>query len=62
MDLETQLELARGSVTNLITKELKDSNSVKVQMTAWILFKVEDEVGMGTSSELIQSIRNSIVE
>ena len=47
MDLETQLELARGSVTNLITKELKDSNLVKVETTAWIQFKAEDENGDG---------------
>ena len=33
----------RQSVANLITKELQDLDSAKVQMTAWIQFKVEFE-------------------
>ena len=45
MDVETFLKETRGSVTNLIAKELQDLDLVKVQMTAWIQFKVEVEDG-----------------
>ena len=42
MDVETFFnETTRGSVTNLITEELQDLDSAKVQTTAWIQFKVE---------------------
>ena len=34
MDVETFLRITRGSVTNLITKELKHLDSAKVQTTA----------------------------
>ena len=47
MDVETFLKEIRGSVTNLITKELQDLDSAKVQTTAWIRFKVEAEDGDG---------------
>ena len=47
MDVETFLKETRGSVTNLITKELQDLNSVKVQTTTWIRFKVVVEDGDG---------------
>ena len=47
MDVETFFMETRGSVANLITKELKDLNSAKVQMTARIRFKVEVEDGDG---------------
>ena len=47
MNVETFLEETRGSVTNLMTKELRDLESMKVQMTAWIRFKVEVEDGYG---------------
>ena len=43
MDVEIFLEETQGSVTNLMTKELNDLDSAKVQMTAWIHFKVEEE-------------------
>ena len=36
MDVETFLKETRGSVTNLITKELQDLDLAKVQTTAWI--------------------------
>ena len=39
--METFHGETRGSVTNLMTKELKDLDSAKVQTTAWIRFKVE---------------------
>ena len=41
MDVETFLKETRGSVANLIMKELKDLDLVKVQTTAWILSEVE---------------------
>ena len=47
MDVETFLGETRWIVTNLMTKKLKDSDSVMMQMTAWIRFKVEVEDGDG---------------
>ena len=46
MDVETFEEI-KGSVTNLIAKEVQDLDVAKVQMTAWILLKVEVEDGDG---------------
>ena len=43
MDVEIFLKETRGSVANLITKEVQDLDSAKVQITAWIHFKVEIE-------------------
>ena len=43
MDVKTFFKKTRGSVTNLITKELQDLYSEKVQTTAWIQVKVETE-------------------
>ena len=43
MDVETFLKETRGSVTDLITKELQDLDLTKVQTTTWIQFKVEAE-------------------
>ena len=48
MDVQTFLKETRGSVTNLITKELQNLDSAKVQTTAWILSKVEVEVEDGS--------------
>ena len=45
MDVEIFLKETRGSVANPMTKELQDLNLVKVQTTAWILFKIEVEDG-----------------
>ena len=47
MDVETFFGETRGSVINLTSRELRDLNSVKVQPTAWIRFKIEvkDEDG-----------------
>ena len=39
--METFFGEIRGSVANLIAKELQDLNLVKVQTMAWIRFKVE---------------------
>ena len=47
MDVETFLMETRGSVDNLITKELQDLDSAKVETTTWIQFKVEVEVEDG---------------
>ena len=41
MDVETFLKETRGSVTDLITKELHDLDATKVKTTIWIQFKVE---------------------
>ena len=41
--METFYGEARGSVTSLMTKELKDLDSAKLQTTTWIRFKVEVE-------------------
>ena len=46
MDVETFEEI-KGSVTNLMAKEVQDLDVAKVQMTAWILLKVEVEDGDG---------------
>ena len=43
--METFLKETRGSVANLVTNELQDLNSAKVQTTTWIRFKVEVEDG-----------------
>ena len=40
--METFLKETSGSFANLITKELQDLDSAKVQTTAWIQFEVED--------------------
>ena len=45
--METFLGETRGSVANLMTKELQDLDSTKVQTTAWIRFKVEADDGDG---------------
>ena len=45
MDVETFLKETRGSVANLPTKDLQDLDTVKVQTTAWIRFKVEVDDG-----------------
>ena len=47
MDVETFCMETRGSVADLITKELQDLDLAKMQMTAWIRFKVEFEDGDG---------------
>ena len=47
MDVENFLGETRGSVTNLMTKELMDLDSVKVQTSALIRFKVEEGDGDG---------------
>ena len=61
MFVETFLGESRGSVTNLITKELKDLVSAKVQMTAWIPFKVEVEDGDGNINRvnMVDKVFNS---
>ena len=41
MDMETFFRETRGSIVNLMSRELRDLDSVKVQITAWIQFKVE---------------------
>ena len=43
MDVESSLKETRGSVINLITKELQHFDLAKVQMTTWIQFKIEVE-------------------
>ena len=43
MDVETFFREIRGSITDLIIRELRDLNSAKVQTTAWIRFRIEDE-------------------
>ena len=61
MFVETFLGESRGSVTNLITKELKDLVSAKVQMTAWIPFKVEVVDGDGNVNRvnMVDKVFNS---
>ena len=43
--METFRKETRGGATNLMTKELADLDSAKVQTTTWIRFKVEVEDG-----------------
>ena len=47
MDVETFLRKTQGSVANLMSKELRDLDSAKVQTTIWIRFKVDVEDGDG---------------
>ena len=46
--METFFGEITGSVANLMAKELQDLDLAKVQMTAWIQFKVEVEDGDGS--------------
>ena len=57
MDVEIFLEETRRSVANLITKELQDLDSAKVQTTAWIQFKVEVEGGE-ESIIIVDTVKN----
>ena len=61
MDVESFFGEIRGSVTNLIAKELQDLNSAKVQTTAWIQFKVEvkDENGSVVRVDTVDKAFNS---
>ena len=43
MDVETFLKETKGSVANLITKELRDLDAAEVQTTTWIQFKIKVE-------------------
>ena len=43
MDVDTFFNRIRGELINLITRELTDLNSARVQMTAWIRFTKDDE-------------------
>ena len=61
MDVETFLGEVQGSVTNLMTKELQDFDSAKVQTPIGFNFRERLRMEMGTSLELIQLIRHSIV-
>ena len=57
MDVETFLKETRGSVANLITKELKDLDLVKVQMNTWVQFKVEIEGKDGSVIKVNEPVR-----
>ena len=61
MDVETFLKETRGSVANLMTKKLQDLDSLKVQTTIWILFKieVEGEDGSITKVDEVKKVFNS---
>ena len=54
--METFLKEPTGFVTNLITKEHQDLDSVKVQTDAWIQFKVEVE-GKDGSINKVNEVR-----
>ena len=43
MDVDTFFSHIRGELISLITRELTDLNSVRVQMTAWIRFMQDDD-------------------
>ena len=47
MDVRTFLGEIRGSVANLMSRELHGLDAMKVQTTTWILFKIEVEDGDG---------------
>ena len=61
MDVETFLKVTRGSVANLMTKELQDLDSAKVQITPWIQFKVEVDDGDGdiVRVDMVKKVFNS---
>ena len=43
MDVDTFFSRIRGELISLITRELTDLNSVRVQMTTWIRFTKDDD-------------------
>ena len=45
MDADTFLNCIRGDLINLITRELTDLNSARVQTTTWIRFIKDDDRG-----------------
>ena len=47
MDVETFLRKTQGSLANLMSKEPRDLDLAKVQMTTLIQFKVDVEDGDG---------------
>ena len=49
MDAETFFRDIRRSVTDLISRELRELNSARVQTTAWICFRIEDEDADGNT-------------
>ena len=59
MDVETFFLETRGSVANLMAKELQDLDAAKVQMTTWIQFKVEvDDVDI-VRVDMVDKVFNS---
>ena len=50
MEVETFFRETRGSVVNLMSREVYDLDLVKVQTTAWIRFKVQVEDGDGNGN------------
>ena len=61
MDVETFFGEIRGSVANLMAKELQDLDSAKVQTIAWIQLKeeVEDEDGSIIIVDMVDKVFNS---
>ena len=61
MDAEIFFGETRGIVTNLASRQLRDLDSMKVQTTAWIRFKVEvvDEDGNIIRIDMVDKAFNS---
>ena len=60
MDVETFFNFIRGELISLITRELTDLNSARVQMTKWIRFiKDDDRVELAFNSRMTNVHRGS---
>ena len=60
MDVETFFSRIRGELISLITRELTDLNSARVQTTTWIRFiKDDDRVELALNSRMTDVHRGS---
>ena len=69
MDVDTLFSRIRGELTSLITRELTDLNSARVQMTTWIRFIQEfegvleiDRVALAFNSRMMEVHQGSNLE
>ena len=46
MDVDTFFDQIRQNLTDLISRELTDLNSARVQTTTWIRFRIQYEEGI----------------
>ena len=58
MDVDTFFSRIRGELISLITRELTDLNSARVQTTAWIRFTQNDDRIFKVTHEITQRANN----